>query len=295
MMNPADFPKPKLAYQYEFTLDEVEAAQACVEAHGFAVLKNLLPLGLVEELKASVQEVVNPKGDLGPGQSRTHTSFIEYSPAMWKLLEYEPFLRAQQVFCEAQDLTINRTAAIIRNPGSAALVWHSDWRGFSKEPPQSATDVLNRGPWPSGLWFYLTGSNPRHGGLAVIEDSHVPDWPGPEGFELTPDQTSFYRKGSEPKGYVGFDIPGLVPLYTEPGDEIIFAARTYHSAFPNQTDQVRLSCGIGLRPRSMRIDAPWPLSESAQRFVAALPDHLQPMVENYVGIDPSWRGNGAMG
>ncbi len=293
-MNYDQLQKPELAYQYEFGLHEVDAAQRCVEAHGFAVLKNVLPVDLVEELKASVIEVTNPAGDLGPGQSRTHTSFIEYSPAMWKLMAYEPFLQAQKVFCQAEELTLNRTAAIIRNPGSAPLVWHSDWRGFSTEPPKAANDVLNRGPWPSGLWFYLTGSYPKHGGLAVIEDSHVPNWPGPEGFELTADKSSFYPKGSEPKGYNGFEIPGLVPLFTEPGDEIIFAARTYHSAFPNQTDQVRLSCGLGLRARTMRIEAPWPLSETAKTFINAQPPQLQPLVADYVGIDPSWRSDSMM-
>lgn len=294
-MDYAHLTKPKLAYRYEFALDEVEEAQACVEAHGFAILKRVLQPDMVEALKASVMAVVNPHNDMGPGQSRTHTYFIEQSPALWRLLEDETFLRVQRIFCQAEELTINRTAAIIRNPGSAALVWHSDWRGFSTEPPKTANDVLNRGLWPSGLWFYLTGSYPAHGGLAVIEDSHVPDWPGPEGFELTPDKSSFYPKGGEPKGYTGFDIPGLVPLFTEPGDEIIFAHRTYHSAFPNRTDEVRLSCGIGLRPRSERIDAPWPRSTLAQQFVDALPAHLQPMVENYVGIDPQWRRAEAMG
>ncbi len=293
-MNYDQLQKPELSYRYEFGLHELDAAQSCVEAHGFAVIKKVLPTDMVEELKASVIEVTNPAGDLGPGQSRTHTSFIEYSPALWKLFDYEPFMRAQKVFCQAEELTINRTAAIIRNPGSAALVWHSDWRGFSKEPPKAANDVLNRGPWPSGLWFYLTGSYPKHGGLAVIEDSHVPDWPGPEGFELTADQSSFYPKGSEPKGYNGFDIPGLVPLFTEPGDEIVFAARTYHSAFPNQTDQVRLSCGIGLRPRAIRINAPWPLSDTAKAFIKAQPPQVQPLVADYVGIDSSWRATEMM-
>lgn len=282
--------KPILNYRYEFDLNELEAAQQCVQAHGFAVVKNMLPANIVEELKASVLAVVDPNHELGPNQSRTHTSFIEYSPALWKLFAYQPFLRAQQIFCEAQELTINRTAAIIRQPGSAPLLWHSDWRGFSNAAPKTASDILNRGPWPSGLWFYLTGSNPQHGGLAVIEDSHIPNWPGPAGFRLTNDQSSFYRDGGDPAGYVGFDVPGMVPLFTEPGDEIVFAARTYHTAFPNQTNQVRLSCGIGLRPHSMRIDAPWPLSPTAKAFIEAQPIHIQPMVENYVGIDPSWRG-----
>ncbi|MBV7333487.1 phytanoyl-CoA dioxygenase family protein [Chloroflexi bacterium TSY] len=293
-MNTDHVQKPELGYRYEFGLDELDAAQACVEAHGFAVVKNVLPQEMVEELKESVLEVLDPNGALGPGESHTHLSFIEHSSALWKALDHEPFMRAQSVFCQATELTINRTAAIIRNPGSEPLRWHSDWCGFSNGAPQFSGDILNRGPWPSGLWFYLTGSNPKHGGLAVIEDSHISNWSGPEGFELTADRRSFMRLGGDTEGYVGFDVPGVVPLFTEPGDEIVFASRTYHAAFSNQTDQVRLSCGVGLRPRSYRIEAPWPLAESAQAFVKALPTHLQPMVENYVGIDPSWRGEETM-
>ncbi len=287
--------KPELGYPYEFNLDELDAAQACVEAHGFAVVKNVLPAALVEELQESVKAVLDPDGALGEGNSFTHTSFIEHSPTMWKMFDHEPFFRTQQVFCQAQELTINRTAAILRNPGSEPLRWHSDWRGFSRRPPNDSGDVLNRGPWPSGLWFYITGSHPTHGGLAVIEDSHVEDWEGPEGFQLTPDRGSFHPVGAEPHGHIGFDVPGLVPLFTDPGDEIIFAARTYHSAFPNRVDRVRLSCGVGFRPRGYPVNAPWPLSETAQAFIKSFPEHLKPMVEDYVGIDNSWRGDSPMG
>lgn len=285
-----DIQKPALSYRYEFGLNELEAAQACVDAHGFAVVKQVLTEDLVAELQDAVLQVIDPDGALGPGESYTHTSFVEHAPALWKLLDYEPFLRVQRLFCQSDELTIHRTAAILRNPGSSPLSWHSDWHGFSQAPPQNAGDVLNRGHWPSGRWFYLTGSYPEHGGLAVIEDSHVEDWTGPEGFALTPDRRSFYRRGSEPEAYVGFDVPGIVPLFTEPGDQIIFAARTYHAAFPNRTDQVRLSCGLGLRPRSYWIEAPWPLPESAQAFIEALPARHQHFVENYVGIDTQWRG-----
>ena len=286
----ADIQKPALSYRYEFGLDALEAAQACVEAHGFAVVKKVLSEGLVEELQESVRQVLDPDGALAPGESYTHTTFVEHAPALWQLLDYEPFLRVHRLFCQADELTIHRSAAILRNPGSSPLSWHSDWHGFTQGPPQNAGDVLNRGPWPSGRWLYLTGSYPEHGGLAVIEDSHVEDWAGPAGFALTPDRRSFHPRGSEPESYVGFDVPGMVPLFTDPGDMIIFAARTYHAAFSNQIDQVRLSCGLGFRPRSHRIDAPWPLSESAQAFVKALPPRHQHFVENYVGIDTDWRG-----
>jgi hypothetical protein len=293
-MNYAHLKKPQLDYRYEFAVDELDAAYRCNEEHGFVVIKHVLPDDRVKELQESVRRVTNPLNDLEPGKSRTHTSYIEEAPESWKLLEYEPFMAIHRRFLNSDELTVHRTAAIIRNPGSAALVWHSDWRGFSDAPPQGASDVLNRGPGPSGMWFYLTGSYPQHGGLAVIEDSHTPEWAGPEGFEFTPDRVSFYPRGSEPKGYTGFDIPGLVPLFTDPNDMIIFAARTYHGAFPNQIDQVRLSCAIGFRSRHEHIAAPWPLSTSAQAFVQALPPHVQPLVEEYTGIDPKWSAGGMM-
>jgi hypothetical protein len=45
----------------------------------------------------------------------------------------------------------------------------------------------------------------------------------------------------------------------------------------------------------MRINVPWPLSTTAKAFIAAQPAHVQPMVENYVGIDPSWRNETMIG
>lgn len=288
-MDPDSIPKPNLPYRYEFSLDELEAASACVEAHGFGVLKQVLPPAMVEDLQTAVVQAVDPDGQLGPGQSRTHLSFIEAAPAAWKLLEYEPFMRIHRFLNGTDHLTVHRTAAIIRKPGSAPVGWHSDWRGFDQGPPRQSSDVLNRGPWLSGKWLYLTGSRPVHGGLCVIADSHVEGWSGPEGFRLTDDRTSFYPADAEPQRYNGFDVPGLVPLFTDPGDMILFAHRTYHAAFPNRTDEVRLSCALGFRPKDYKIDAPWPLTETAKAFKAAFPAHLQDYVEEYTGIDPQWK------
>ena len=154
------------------------------------------------------------------------------------------------------EMTVHRSAAIIRMPGSAPVRWHSDWQGFGEGPPKNAGEVLNRGLWPSGKWIYITGSRPVHGGLFVIEDSHEEDWEGPEGFALTGDRRSFYPGGAEESSCDGFDIPGLIPLFTDPGDMIVFAHRTYHGAFPNGLAEPRLSCAIGFRDRNHRIDVP---------------------------------------
>ena len=116
------------------------------------------------------------------------------------------------------------------------------------------------------------------------------DWEGPEGFNLTADRRSFYKEGEEEKAYVGFDIPGLVPLFTNPGDMIVFAHRTYHGAFPNQIDEIRLSCAIGFRNRAHHIDIPWEIPEDGRQFLADLPPHFQQYTHGYTSIDVGWRG-----
>ena len=52
---------------------------------------------------------------------------------------------------------------------------------------------------------------------------------------------------------------------------IVFAHRTYHGAFPNRIEETRLSCGIGFRARSHRIDIPWEIPEEGQWFLATYP------------------------
>ncbi len=43
------------------------------------------------------------------------------------------------------------------------------------------------------------------------------------------------------------------------------------------------------RPRSCRIDAPWPLPASAQALADRLPDRLKRFLDGYVGYDGEWR------
>ena len=45
--------KPDLGYRYEFSIDELDAMNECVEAHGFAIIKNVLTEELVEDLRKS--------------------------------------------------------------------------------------------------------------------------------------------------------------------------------------------------------------------------------------------------
>lgn len=285
-----DIQKPELEYTYEFKIDQLSQASECIEAHGFAIIKDVLPDELVDSLKQAVFEGTDPNRKLQHGQSSTRHAWIETGEGAWQLLEYEPFMKVHRHLIGSDELTVHRSAAIIRMPGSHPVAWHTDWCGFSTDAPKNSGDVLNRGMWPSGKWFYITGSRPEHGGLCVIEDSHVENWEGPEGFNLTADRRSFYKEGGEEKAYNDFDIPGCVPLFTNPGDMIVFAHRTYHGAFPNQIDEIRLSCAIGFRRRDHHIDIPWEIPEVGKKFLADLPQHLHKYTHGYTSIDAGWRG-----
>jgi hypothetical protein len=281
--------KPDLGYRYEFATDELAAMDQCLEAHGFAIIKDALPPEIVDHLKQAVYAGTDPDSTLAPGQSRTRHAWIESGPGAWSLLDHEPFMALHHHLIGTDQLTVHRSAAIIRMPGSQPVAWHTDWCGFSTEIKNSG-DILNRGLWPSGKWFYLTGSHPEHGGLCVIENSHIENWAGPEGFNLTQDRRSFYPANEEESRYAGFDIPGLVPLFTNGGDMIVFAHRTYHGAFPNHTDEVRLSCAIGFRDKNHRIDIPWEIPQEGQWFLDNLPDHLQRYTDGYTSINMEWKG-----
>ena len=282
--------KPDLGYQSEFSTSELDGLSSCLETHGFAILKDLLDDDVVDGLRQAVWDGTDPDQTLEVGQSRTKHAWIETGPGAWSLLENEPYMDIHRYLIGTDELTVHRTAAIIRMRDSDVVRWHSARCGFDAGPPKNSGDVLNRGLGPSGKWLYITGSRPIHGGLCVIADSHVENWQGPEGFEMMLNRSSFYPRGEEPVAYDGFDIPGLVPLFTNPGDMIIFAHRTYHGAFPNKLDEPRLSCGIGFRDRNHRIDIPWEIPESGQKFLADLPEHLQCYVDGYTSIDVEWKG-----
>ena len=288
-MSPSSLQPVSLPYRCEFAPSETEAIAACNRDHGFAVVKGVLSRTLVEQLKETTWWVQDPQRTLQPGETRVQIDFIEHAPPLWELLEHEDFIRLNRAILGTADLTIHRSAAILKNAGAGPVTWHTDWHGYGPLPARTPNEVLNRGEWPNGMWFYLNGTHPSRAGLAVIADSHAIDWAGPEGFAFTEYRRSFYPRGEEPKAYDRFDVPGMVPLFTEPGDLIVFDTRTYHGAFPHGGTEARLSCGFIFRPTAPPFRAPWPLTESARRFCAALPGRLHPFVEGYTGLDQDWK------
>jgi hypothetical protein len=293
-MIPQDQIQPaNLKYQHAFAPNQLDEAQACVQAHGFAVIKQVISKDFVQELRHAIDASLNPNNDLGPGQARTGHGFMEICPTILKFLEVPAWFNVIKHFEGTDNLRFRRSAAIIRNPGAPAVNWHSDWSywtGLYKRPPRNANDALNVTEGLGGRWFYLEGTHPMRAGLAVIEDSHKLDWPCPEGFEFTEDRSTFYKKGEPPRHYAFWDVPGIVPLFTDPGDMILFASRTYHYAFPHNGLEPRHSCGgPGLVAKSKPVYAPWPISERTQKFIDSLPEKYKTYADGYRGFNDSWK------
>ncbi|MDF2722017.1 MAG: hypothetical protein K0Q59_1692 [Paenibacillus sp.] len=282
-----------LSYRYEFAPDELQHIQHCKEQHGFAIVKGLLPPAYVERLKDEVRRVVGPMFQDDSTLSVTDPAFIEKSPAMAELMAFEPLMRLARQLNGHQPLTLNRSAAIYKKPGAAGHAaksgvhaWHTDWEPLVR--PYGANALLNNTNAAS-LWFYLTGSSPQNGGLAIVPDSHTEDWTGPSGFDFTAGRRSFYPKGAEAVPYTGMDVPGMIPVVTEPGDLVLFAERTYHGVYAHQGAEARLSCGLSFRPSAHQLDPCWPVTESVRRFIEACPVELKHLVDGYVGFDGAWR------
>ena len=84
--------KPDLGYRYEFSTDELERMDECLEGHGFAIIKDALPEEIVERLKQAVYDGTDPEGTLAEGQSRTRHAWVESGAGAWSLMDYEPFM-----------------------------------------------------------------------------------------------------------------------------------------------------------------------------------------------------------
>ena len=77
--------QPNLRYQYQFGMDQLDQMSDCFEAHGFAIVKNILPKQIIENLNQSVIDAADPNRALNQGDSRTLRAWVESDPGAWQL------------------------------------------------------------------------------------------------------------------------------------------------------------------------------------------------------------------
>jgi len=235
-----------------------------LHACGWAIAADILEPHAVEELKAAVVSTCPFASDTDG--SGADLAVIERAPALLDLLRNPRYLAVMQACIGTEDLVVHRGAALRRRPGTRGIHWHSDFDGYGD--PTTPNARLNRGEWPNGAWFYLDGCRPERGGLAVMAGSHVPGWKPPETWS--------------------FDLPGVVSIEAEPGDLILFSARTWHAAHA-LTGIVRHSIGFAMRPAAITIPASEQPPAATSRFLASLPSDLVHFFRGYVGWLPDPR------
>src|SRR4051812_6134105 len=106
------------SYAYHFVASDLAAIDGCLDDHGFAIVRGVVPKDLVRDLEDDVWREVDPARTMAPGESRYSMDFIEHAPAMWRLLAHEPYMRLCRGMLGDVDLVIHRSAAILRLPGS---------------------------------------------------------------------------------------------------------------------------------------------------------------------------------
>ena len=157
-----------------------------------AVVTGVLEPGEVEALRADV-EMVLPREEIDDEQSTVRHAFAEFSPVARGMLLHKKYIDIQMLLLgvtpgvDDDELTVHRSAAIVRKPGAgkeggASSPWHSDFTGYEPLPLMNASVHLNRGEGPNGKWFYLNGAHPRRGGLAIVAESHLESYEPPPGF-----------------------------------------------------------------------------------------------------------------
>ncbi|MBA3684138.1 MAG: phytanoyl-CoA dioxygenase family protein [Planctomycetes bacterium] len=273
--------------RYAFACSDLDALSESMDRNGFAVACDVLDAAEIAMLSDDVRKTLDPNGDVTlAGGNRYCTDYAERSPGLLTLLEHERWRRVYDHLLGTSDLVIHRSAAIVRAPGDGGMGWHTDrgeWTGVF-----DANSALNRLDIPNGMWFYLTGCRPSHGGLAVIAGSHKLDYRAPAGYTLSEDRARFHPAG-QPDEPLPMEVPGAVGIECGPGDLLMFADRTFHAARPNREQIVRLSCAMIMRPDQPEFTVPWGATPSARAFAAGLPPRLQRYARGYTGIDHAWR------
>ena len=82
--------KPDLGYRYEFATDELDAMDECLEAHGFAVIKDALPPEIVAKLKQAVWDGTDPSARCSRARAARGTLGLSPARALGKCSTTRP-------------------------------------------------------------------------------------------------------------------------------------------------------------------------------------------------------------
>jgi hypothetical protein len=117
---------PDTGFRYRFDAHELDAIKACHDTHGFALVERVISPDRVAALRADI-EAVCPASAIEPGQSEVRHAFADFSQSVRDLLlEEDTYMPIQRQLLgvtagkDDHELTVHRSAAIVRCPGAGA-------------------------------------------------------------------------------------------------------------------------------------------------------------------------------
>lgn len=188
---------------------------------GYLFLEEVLPLEMIEELKADLDRELAANNEEGDGIIQLHHRMFETSAANLRLFELEPIVTfAERLIGTTTHVVHNNS---FRTPlGKGITTWHQD------DPPHY---LVTHGEAPTNVRlpvllftanYYLTDVTERkYGGTEVIPGSHLFGAPCPPVMEGTKWE------------------PQIVSCLGKAGSVVMFNNQVWHRGGPNLSDRVR--------------------------------------------------------
>lgn len=198
----------------------VEDAVACIAEHGYVIIDELAPPGIMDRVEAELDPYLEATGfghipELGLLTRRTG-SLIARSPAVRELILNPLFLGiVKQRLSHASMVQLALTELIALSPGAAAQFLHRDELLYDGYPFANDYEI-----YTNSLWA-VTDYTEEMGATRVVPGSH----------KLGPSER--------------FTIEDTVAAEMPRGSVLIFSGKVYHGGGENKSNRVRKALDLG--------------------------------------------------
>ncbi len=227
-----------------------EQALLGINNDGWCVLKNIIPLTEVDEIRDQVQQSVNHYRNPDAPRSIGHVSgFVRYDQS---LIPYLADGRVMEIVTSllGEYARVSFTSATINEPGNERGGWHADWpfnqtnAGCIKSPYADAVVHLTT------IWMLVPFTISNGGTLVVLGSHRSPD--NPTGGNGVPSH--------EPH-------PAEDQACGEAGSVLVMDSRLWHATAPNLSDHPRVAVVVRYAPWWLNLEILRPDSPERKRLL----------------------------
>ncbi|WP_327320314.1 phytanoyl-CoA dioxygenase family protein [Streptomyces sp. NBC_01235] len=219
-------------------MSTLEKVRAEYEENGFSIIRNAIPVSLVEEIKAHVSWLTERYPELRP--EHLHHPLIR-NDAFWVRLVSDPGLVDIAEFFLGPDLACFTAHYICKPPyDGQPVLWHQDGAYWKLDPMQALT-----------VWIAVDECTTENGCLRVIPGSHC--LPLYQPTRRTDSPNMLFSASDEKLVQEWSERCGIVDVELNPGDVEIHHPNILHCSEPNTSARRRCGLDIGYIPTSTRI------------------------------------------